>query len=68
MGTAFPNLQTPLVDKQGFVNEVWRRLFASMWANLGGGSGSTAAPAAGNANQQFNVATATGTSNAVPLA
>jgi len=39
-----------------------------MWLNQGGTDATGLAPAAGNANQQFNVATATNASNAVPLA
>lgn len=66
--SSFPQLNMPFVDKSGNITTPWMRLLQQMWLNQGGASGSLAAPAAGNANQQFNVATATSNSNAVPLA
>jgi hypothetical protein len=69
MSQPFPQVGSPLVDtKTGAVTPVWRALFAALWTNQGGAQNTLAAPAGGNANQPFNVATATGASNAVPLA
>jgi hypothetical protein len=68
MTQPFPQLNSPMVDaKTGHITPVWRALITSMWQNLGGASGSVSAPAAGNANQTFNVAAATNSSNAVNL-
>lgn len=66
--SAFPQLNTPFVDKDLNITDTWRRLLSTIWANQGGASAGNVAPAGGNANQPFNVATATSASNAVPLA
>lgn len=69
MSQPFPQVNAPLTDpKTGSITPVWRALLQSLWTNQGGATGSVGAPAAGNANQVFNVATAVGNSQAVPLA
>jgi hypothetical protein len=65
----FPQVNSPIADpKTGSITPVWRSLLQSLWTNQGGAAASAGAPAAGNANQTFNVATAVGNSQAVPLA
>ena len=65
---AFPNPAAPLVGAQGTITEPWRRLLQDLWSRTGGAAATLYALLAGNANQTFEVATATTSTQAVPLA
>ena len=61
-----PNPTTPIVDKSGTLTVVARQFFAGLLNRVGGSTGAVAA-LNGNANEEFAVANAKQTYDAVPL-
>lgn len=63
----FPNLQSQVVNSNGTLTTVWRTFFTQIWNRTGGATAALYAFLNGDADQVFNVAPATTSTEAIPL-